>query len=257
MKKLYEFNVYKEEEVTKQEENIDTSGNKVIIEKKVKEKVPYKFFIRKPTRSMTDANELHYGVVMADGVKRGLLTAAQLYKRFLNDGGILSEPEKKVLENAKTNSNNLQYELQKILSKTEQTPEDETKIKEILNQIGDIRETLQKFEYQQSALFDQTAENRARNQAILWYVLYLSYKIDKDGKELDFFSTDGTLEPLSTEEFDAKLKAYDDLVEENEDEFLNSVVKKIFYFVSFWYMGRATTAEDFKQIDEVSDKLEE
>ena len=61
--------------------------------KKVKKEVPYKFFLRRPTRTMTDEAELYYGVKLAEGIKAGLLTKALLEKRFENDGGTRSDDE--------------------------------------------------------------------------------------------------------------------------------------------------------------------
>lgn len=256
MKKIYEFTVPKEEEITKSEEQINEQGEKVITEKKEKIKKSYKFFIRKPTRSMVDAADLHYGIVMADGVKRGLLTSAQLYKRFLNDGGILSEPEKESLENARKRLIELQMEFQKLNINTQRTTTDEEKLRDVLTEIGEIRNSLQRLELQQSALFDQTAENRARNQAILWYVLYLSYMVDNEtGVETEIFPSNKEVEVFSQKDFETRLSIYDS-IEESEDQHMKNVIKKIFYFISFWYTGRAVTSEDFKQIDEISDTIE-
>ena len=61
---------------------------------------------------------------------------------------------------------------------------------------------------QQSSLFDQTAENRARNRTILWWVLNLAHEELSDDKQEQVFkgSTHGE-----------KLAEYDRFEEEDED----------------------------------------
>jgi hypothetical protein len=95
----------------------------------------------------------------------------------------------------------------------------------------------------QQNLFDQTAEVRARNKTILWWVLNLSYAVAEDGKEYPFF-TDG-----SSEE---RLEYYDRLTEE-EDDFLDEVIKKFTYLISFWYVSKVDNEEDFKAMLEEQD----
>jgi hypothetical protein len=97
---------------------------------------------------------------------------------------------------------------------------------------------IQDFEIAQASLFDQTAENRARNKTILWWILHLSFMIDKDGKESSVFG-DGA--------FEERLALYDG-IEDDQDEWLKTVIKKFAFYVSFWYMGRASTQEEFEKL---------
>jgi hypothetical protein len=95
MKRIYEFTVNKEEEV--KEESVEKKKGRYrshYIQGRKKE-VPHKFFLRRPTRAMTDEAELYYGVRLAEGIKAGLLTRALLEKRFENDGGTRSDDENK------------------------------------------------------------------------------------------------------------------------------------------------------------------
>lgn len=245
MKKLYEFTINKEEEVIKEEVSQNDKGETIKTEKKVKEKVPYKFFVRKPNRTILDEGDLYYGVIVAEGVKAGLLTHAQLWKRFANDGGVLSDPERENIRKNLDKLAELQIEFQELsVNQSEDKEENKKKAEKILGEIGEIRLELQRFELQQSALFDHTAEARARNKLILWYVLNLAYKYDQNNNPIPYFGN-GSLEE--------KLKTYDVLDEEG-NEFNSLILKKFLYIVSFWNMGRATTEEDFKKIDEISDK---
>ena len=93
MKRIYEFTVNKEEEVSEDTVETKKDGTEVTTSKKVQKEVPHKFFLRRPTRAMTDEAELYYGVKLAEGIKAGLLTRALLEKRFENDGGTRSDQE--------------------------------------------------------------------------------------------------------------------------------------------------------------------
>jgi hypothetical protein len=94
MKWLHEFAVNDEKETEQIESSIDAQGNEVKTTKKVKKIVPVKFKIQKPTRKLFDEAELFYGIKLSEGIKAGLLTKALLAKRYQNDCGAMSEPEK-------------------------------------------------------------------------------------------------------------------------------------------------------------------
>ena len=117
MKRIYEFTVDREETVKDETVETQKDGSEVTISKAVKKQVARKFFLRRPTRSMTDDAELYYGVKLADGIKAVLLTRALLEKRFENDGGTRSDEE------------NEQY--QEILQKLQAFHKEQTKILEV------------------------------------------------------------------------------------------------------------------------------
>ena len=101
-----------------------------------------------------------------------------------------------------------------------------------------VREEIQSFELDQASLFDNTAENRARNKTILWWVLHLSYFLEQDGSHTSIYG-EGT--------YDQRLEKYDEL-EEDENDFWVTLSKKLIYYISFWYVGRASSEEDFKNL---------
>ena len=118
------------------------------------------------------------------------------------------------------------------------TKNEEAKLTEALEASAELRQQLTDFEMAQSSLFEQTAENRARNKTILWWTLQLSHLQSEDGKE----------EPVFTgENYDSKLDSYDAL-EESEDEFHEELLRKLVYYVSFWYVGKAQSQEEFEML---------
>lgn len=233
MKKLYEFEVTRVESVVKKDSSTNEKGEKVTTEKTVDERVKHQFFLRKPTRSLYDEAELFYGIELSKGIKAGLLTKALLAKRYENDGGSLSDGEIERYGNLYLDFYRRTDEYQKLLIKDEEnlTEEDRVEMTRLEKELTESRSTLTQFEMEQQSLYEQTAEVRARNKTILWWILQLSYS--EDGNPY-----------FPGKSFEDRLAIYDELSEE-EDVFVNTVIQRLTYFVSFWFVGRASTQEEF------------
>jgi hypothetical protein len=237
MKKLYEFSINKEVEVKETTNEKNEKGEEIQVSKNVKKELPQKYFIKKPNRGLFDEAELFYGVRLSEGIKAGLLTRALLAKRFTNDGGIFSEIDKEQYTSLYLKLFQLQNEFQR-LSVKEKNKEEELQYNNLIKDIAESREKIQDYEFAQASLFDQTAENRARNKTIMFWVLNLSYKENDNGAFSPVFG-DGA--------FEDKLKEYDRL-EETSDPFFEKLCQKLVLLISFWYMGRASTQEEFEKL---------
>ena len=242
MKKLYKFTI--SETVTKkvEEKSKDKDGNEVTITKDSVEVVDRPIFLRKPTRSMFDEAELYYGVQLSEGIKAGLLTRALLAKRFSNDGGVMSNPDKEEYADLYVRLFENQNAIERASAKKEKdrTDAEKEEMTTLLSDNGVIKREIQEFEMAQASLFDQTAENRARNKTILWWVLNMSYY----GNPED----DSTVKQIfKGENYAEKLASYD-LIEEDGSEFEEEVIKKLVYYVSYWYVGQAQTEEEFTEV---------
>lgn len=240
MKTMFTFDVYHEKEIEKVDISTNEKGEEVKVTSKVKTTVPVKLGIKKPTRSLFDEAELFYGVKLSEGIKAGLLTRALLAKRFNNDGGVLSDEEQKEYNNLYNNFFNLQSEFQKLSMKEEALRNNEEKeaLQKVINEMNDARDLLQKYEMAQANLFEQTAENRARNKTIMWWVLQLSL-IEGEDKKLKELFGEGS--------YEEKLKRYDE-IEESEFNIEKIALQKLLYLISFWYIGRAATEEEFSKL---------
>ena len=245
MKKLFEFTLPSEELVKETETSTNEKGEEVTTTKEVKKTVNRKYFLRKPTRKLFDEAELFYGVELSKGIKAGLLTRALLQKRFSNDGGTLGEKEREEWSTLYSEIFDKQVELQQLMLKTkeERTPEETARFEDGKEFIRESRSKIQEFEMQQSSLFDQTAENRARNRTILWWVLYLSHH-EHNGEELPYFGNG---------EYEERLKTYDRM-EEEEDESVLETINKLFYYVSFWYVSKTSDPKQFEDIIKFAEK---
>tara|TARA_Y100000004_G_scaffold196752_1_gene267907 strand:+ start:388 stop:1251 length:864 start_codon:yes stop_codon:yes gene_type:complete len=236
MKKLFQFELEKEVVSKEKETSKNDKGETVTTEKEVTKTINQKVFLRKPTRSLYDGAELFYGVKLSEGIKAGLLTRALLAKRFSNDGGVLSNDEKDRYAELYLKLYETQLDAERLSANKDD--QDQEKLENLLEESADIRRQLTDFEMAQSQLFEQTAENRARNKTILWWVLNLSYFEDEDGKNSVIFEG---------KDFEEKLDSYDSM-EEGGDDFDEELLQKLIYYVSFWYVGRVSNQEEFDNL---------
>ena len=241
---LYSFTINREIETEKKSKSTNDEGKEVEIIEKIKEKAPVEFSIQKPYRKLYDDAELFYGVKMSEGIKAGLLTRNLLAKRYEDDGGAFSETEKQRYSELYLAIYNKEEEYQRLQLNLDNKPQElkDRLSQDLLFELADLRRELAEIENSQSNIFDQTAENRAKNQTIMWWVLKLSHWKEFEHKNHEPF--------FPGESFDEKLEVYDSY-EEDDDVFLGEGIRKLAYFVSFWYMGRATSKEEFKTVEEL------
>jgi len=253
MKKLYEFTIEKEEEVVQEEVVHEEDGSTTTKSKKVNKKVPYEFFIKKPTHSMIDDASLYYGVELAKSVKAGMLTESMLRKRFEEDGGILSKKEIKDYEQLYEELRSVVEQVAKIESSKKQTKADKTKLKKLEQEKNDLLNSIQTFETQRSSLFNQTAESRARNKVIVWWVVNLSYGLDED---------DNPSLIWGGEEEEERINNYHEWYEDANTIFDTEKRLKFLYYISFWFNSTSSDPESFTHIaaradEEIKRELEE
>ena len=236
MKTIYEFAINKEGVVKETEESVNEAGQKVTITKDVIKPVAHKYFLKKPTRALFDEAELFYGVKLSEGVKAGLLTRSLLNKRYVDDGGILGDKARSAEADAYKDLYDAQNQLQRLEALEEKDRPDyfETKKQELEDKIAVIKSSLTDLEVQKESLFDNTAETRARNKVITWWILFLSY-YEKNGEKQPFFGEG---------DYETRMNRYDEIFE-SEDPHLVKVANAFIYFISFWYVGRANSKEDF------------
>ena len=239
MKKIFEFTVPRLVKVKQSDSTENEKGETVITEKEVEKSVDQKIVLRKPTRSLYDEAELYYGVILSEGIKAGLLTRALLAKRFNNDGGTMADQEKDEYAEMYMRLFELQNDLERVglIAESEQTADQKEKLKSDIAELTVLKDQIRNFEKNQASLFEQTGENRARNKTVLWWCVHLAHE-EEDGKLNAIFPGE-TLEE--------KMTVYDSL-EESEDDYYDLLLRKILYYVSFWYVGRASTQEEFEEL---------
>lgn len=211
----------------------DPKDPSIEVTKTIKKAQPIKVAILRPRRNLFEAAEIFYAKKVADFIKDGLLPFSLVQKRYANDGGALSEPEKKIMDDLRdqvTKCKNDYFSFDEN-DKSEAT---KTKKNELLVRINDVNSKLSSIENAYADIFDNTAEVKARNKTIEWWVLNLSY-YDPENKEYT---------PVFTGETHAdKLACYDD-IEENDDPFILEVISLCSYLISFWLTARGSLNKD-------------
>jgi hypothetical protein len=206
------------------------------------ENIVKKFAILKPNRRLKEEGELFYAVETSRFAKAGVLPKAAWGTILSNGGGSISDQEREVYGNLLLKFRDFSFELQSILIKgeNERTDIEKKRSDELIIELDSIRKEIQNFEASQISIFENTAEAKARNRTILWWVMNLSLQnIGNDYKHI-----------FEGDSFENKLLKYDDL-ENNDDKynFLLGVIRRITYLVTLWFMGRIEITEDFSIFD--------
>ena len=199
-----------------------------------------KYAILKPNRKIREDGELFFASETSRFAKAGVLPRAAWNTILSNGGGTISDSERETYGKLLGDYRSASFELQAILIKNDGTRSDveNKRIEELLAQIEQIKKDVQSFESEQINIFENTAEAKARNRTILWWVLNMAYTDDN-----------GEYKPMfAGETFNDKLDSYD-AIEESGDEFYSATVKRLTYLVTLWFLGRAEKTEDFQQID--------
>lgn len=199
-----------------------------------------RFYILKPSRTLRQLGEVEYAKQLASFVKAGLLPKAAWNTILENLGGTVSNAEAEAYTQAKRTF----FESSIELNKLNQLPElsESQKLKKIkleLN-IEESKRDIQTFELEQIYIFENTAEAKARNATIQWWLTQLSYESESD----KFFKGDN---------FDEMLDWYDNLSQDSEDEaFLIKIGQRFNYLITLWFLNRISSWQDFKDSDSAS-----
>ena len=240
-KELYKFKVFEEKEITKEESTIDIStGEETIVKKKVLEKVPVEITLKKPSRRQIEEADLEFSVEMSRCIKKGILTKAMLAKKYSDIGGAMSESESQKLVELYQKTFDLQNENARLDLISEKSDEVLNRISKITEELSQARNEIIEIESSYRALFDHTADTKAQNKVLLWYIINLTQiKREFDADSKPYFKG---------KDFEEKLSNFYEK-EESGDEFHFNLIKKLSTFVAFWFFNQASTKEDFEDLE--------
>ena len=209
----------------------------VVESRKSVEKVEQIFVIKQPTRRQMEEADMEYSIEMSKCVKKGVLTKAMLMNKYTDTGGMLSEKDAQELSKLYGKLGELQTDFTALNLKSH-NKENESKKQQVSKDMAELRRAIATAETNFSALLNHTADTRAQNKVIVWYLLSLT-NLEKDGK----------LEPFFMGETFEEKKDHFYKMEEDEDELLNIVYDKISAFISFWYFSSSASESDFKDLE--------
>lgn len=238
-KYIYETTVNKEvvEQITEEREE---NGEKIKITKDSKKIKPVKIAVLSPDRKKYKEADIFYAKTLSNYLKEGLMPYSLVSKRYINDGGPLTDEEKRAINSMRNKYNELQEEYFSMQGPF--TDEQNKRRGQIISEMTEINRIIGQINNSYSEIFENTAEAKTKNDIIEWWILNLSLINDEKDNEYKFLYEDG--------DYDSKVEALEKL-ESKGDPFFNEVIKKLSYFVSFWYTsGSKIGAEDFKSAEE-------
>lgn len=253
-----EFEIEKEVEVEKRKKNKKTGKmEKVLVtetrkatEKKivkemrdVVEEQPVRVTLRKPTRTQLEDGDMFYSIWLNKYIKMGLLTRAMLAKQHLDVGGSLTEEEKQRYSQLYVRLYEKQQAVQRFSIKTaeERSNDENERLQKAVEELGIIRKELTDFEAVQASMFDHTADIKARNKTITWYLLNLAHVSYGDQDDAE------TLPLFPGENYDDKYQSYLELDEQNDEVYLRSI-DKLSSLTTIWYMSGVSNQDDFDRL---------
>jgi len=241
LKEIYNFTIYEEKETPVETVSKDAEGNEIKTTKKEKVKTPIKVILKKPSRRQIEEADLEYSVEMSRCVKKGILTKAMLVKKYSDTGGLMSESEAKGLYEMYQRLMELQNEYTRNETMNKDEPNYKKKNDALTLEMAEVRDKIVKTEMAYQSLFDHTADMKAQNRVLLWYIINLTFiqREDEDKPSCYF----------KGEDFEDKLEDYY-AKEESEDRQYFEIAQKISRIAAFWFYNQASSKEDYDALFE-------
>ena len=263
-RELYNFSIDIESEIEKEvikevEEKNEETGKVEKIEKTVMktiiEKTPVKIFLKKPTRTQVEDGDMFYSIWLNKFIKMGLLTRAMLAKKQVDVGGALNEDDKMnfaklYLQLFEKQQNVIRYSAK---DRDLMSNDENERLERSISDLAIIRKQLGDFEAAQASIFDHTADVKARNKTITWFLLHLAYYVKGDSDDAE----ETPLFPGS--DYEEKYVTYQESDEDQDDIFTKSI-DRLSTIATIWYMSGVQEQDEFdavlKQVNQEAD-LEE
>lgn len=246
-KYIYTFNIEKVAKITEKRLEKYTDENNVEKERTITETVektiPVEIAIKLPNRKQVQEAEMVYSIEMSKCIKQGILTKTMLLNKYSDTGGLVNEKDSTELNSNYEKYYGLQVELANLNLKpeSERTEEDKQLITDKQSDLIDIRRTIVERETSYLNLFNHTADTKAQNKAILWYVLTLSHYKDSSKNHTDYMPI------FAGKTFEEKEETLFSL-EEKEDELYEKAYNKLASIISFWFFTGKVDKEEFDKI---------
>lgn len=247
-KSIYTFTIPKVTKVSEKrtETYKDESGKEKerTITEEIEKQVDIEVLVKKPNRRQMQEAEMVFSIEMSRCIKSGILTKAMLMNKYADNGGLVNSEDNEILDAAYSDLNKLNLELTEMISKPKEE-RDEEEEKDILRkqkEIISLRKGIVESEACYLNLFNHTADTKAQNKIVLWYVLNLSYYKDPSLGHEDFVPI---FDGVTFEEKEEKLFE----LEEGEDDLYGKIYSKLASVLSFWYFsGGEINLEEFDKM---------
>jgi hypothetical protein len=166
-----------------------------------------------------------------------------LLNKYKDTGGLDGEKETKALSQAYGDYQQVQVDIVnlRIIPDSEKTEDQVKELQEKENKMLTLRKEIVQRESSYLTLFSHTADARAQNKSILWYVLNLSYYKDTSSGHKDFVPI------FKGNTFEEKEEALSKMEDEQDFIYQNTYLKLASLF-SYWFFSGVVDKEEFDKI---------
>ena len=253
-RELYSFSIdverEEEKEITKEVKRKNKETGKMetreeTIVRTVTKEVPVRVILRKPSRTQIEDGDMFYSIWLNKFIKMGLLTRAMLAKKQVDVGGTLNEDDKMNYAKLYLKLFEKQQNIMRYSAKEQKdmSADEKDRLDNSVSELAVIRKQLADFEAAQASIFDHTADVKARNKTITWFLLHLTQVEEGEGDE-----EETRLAPLFPgTDYEEKYRSYQELDEEQDEIFLKAI-DKLSTVATIWYMSGVQTQEEFDTV---------
>jgi len=247
LKKIYSFTINDVREVkektTEKRKNKDGTEEEVTVEKNVKKPVPFEFVLKDPSRRELEEADMEFSIEMSRCIKKGILTKAMLAKKYSDTGGLLSEGDANRLVELYSELGDLESEYAKRTITNRDSKKLSAKVRKELDsltaKLAIARRDIVELESSYHSVFNHTADVKAQNRIVLWYIVHLTYLKENEEAEPEQFFKGASFEDR-VDNYYAK--------EEAGDSLFNAVAGKLAALFSYWYFSNSVEEEQFDKI---------
>ena len=187
MKELYSFNVTRE--VEKEVPCVrKKNGKSIESTKKVKEEITNRIVLAKPSVSQVENAEFFYGQKFNEYINAGFLTKAMLSKKMGDLGGFSSKQANERLQSLLLENVEAARTVQFYGGSEKLTKEQEEKLKESKEIYVATKKEIADYEASIRDQFNQTADAKAEQKLIEWFVFNFSFFEDEVDDKKELFS---------------------------------------------------------------------
>tara|TARA_R100000231_G_scaffold76174_4_gene59321 strand:- start:10923 stop:11720 length:798 start_codon:yes stop_codon:yes gene_type:complete len=238
MKKIYTFDVVRE--VEKEVPHVKkTKNGPVETTKKVKEEIKNEVCFIKPTISEVEDAEFFYGQKYNEYINAGFLTKAMLAKKMGDNGGLNSKLTSQKVSAAIKENMDAARTIEFFAGAKELSDDQQKQLDEAKSTFIETRTEVHEYEMALNTQFSQTADAKAENKLVEWFVLMFSYYEEKVGEDTTLFPF------FEGDTYDEKRKTMLNLQEEDEEiddpiflkhkVLFDQAFEKLIQVVSIWY----------------------
>lgn len=190
------------------------------------------FGLIKPNRSERDDVDIYYAAMLSKLMNMGVQTKASVDKYYA-DNGDSALPKK---------DQSYYFKLQKDLADYQEeiirVGKDKERKLDLYIKISEIQEQMRKFTSYYSAIYDNTAEVKARDKTIDFCMLNFS---TKNGEKLFDVEYEEDFQKRAVNQY----KLLDELRNGDDSDFWDSIIDRLVFMFTIWYMDLANSEEEF------------